>query len=284
MSGSLNHISGVTLQKIKEKKGYKETTLNFGSNGIKLHGKLIMPISASNQNPVPGAILCHGFGADHKIMESNALLMVNKGIACFLFDIRGHGKSEGHLDGKFYEDMVDAWKVMVALPEVDNSRIALIGHSLGAFSVILASSRIDKPKAIVALACPFEVDSNGVRNPKYRIFPLARWFISLIGKFTIRCFGLKARVDWTNFLTSWTQIKLSSSLQQMDGCSKLFVFSEKDPISPFHKFKKLYEMAPGPKQKMVTRGSHVTAVEAELIRYEWIGWTVAALTRSEMVA
>ena len=79
-------------------------------------------------------------------------------------------------------------------------------------------------------------------------------------------------------------MKISSALAELDECSKLFVFSEKDPVSPFQKFSKLYEEAPGPKQKMVTRGSHVTAVEAEIIRFEWVGWTVTALNRSEMIA
>ena len=97
-------------------------------------------------------------------------------------------------------------------------------------------------------------------------------------------FKLKARVDWGKFITSWTQQSISSAIAELENCSKLFVFSEKDPLTPFQKFAQLYEKMPGPKQKMVTRGSHVTSVEAEIIRYEWIGWTVTALNRSEMIA
>jgi fermentation-respiration switch protein FrsA (DUF1100 family) len=284
MIGNLEYIDSLKMPQFEKNMSPREISLFFGNHGVKIYGKIILPACASNSNPVPGAVLCHGIGADHKVMESSALLLVGKGIATLLLDIRGHGKSEGTLDGYFYKDVVDAWKVLSSLTVIDSSRIALIGHSLGAFSSILATSEIDKPKAIVTLACPYEVHNEVLSNRNHRAFRLARWFVSLIGKTTMNFCNMKARVDWKKFVTSWTQMRLSSALAELDECSKLFVFSEKDPVSPFQRFSKLYEQAPGPKQKMVTRGSHVTSVEAEILRFEWVGWTVAALNRSEMVA
>jgi esterase/lipase len=284
MIGNLEYIDNLKAYQFEKDMAPREIRLFFGNHGVKIYGKIIIPACASNSNPVPGAVLCHGIGADHRVMESSALLLVGKGVATLLLDIRGHGRSEGTLDGYFYKDVVDAWKVLSSLPVVDSSRIALIGHSLGAFSSILATSEIDKPKVLVTLACPYEIENEILSNHNHRIHRLAKWFISLIGKMTISLCNLKARVDWKKFVTSWMQMKISSSLAELDECSKLFVFSEKDPVSPFQKFSKLYEQAPGPKQKMVTRGSHVTSVEAEIIRFEWVGWTVAALNRSEMVA
>jgi len=257
--------------------GSREIPVIFGSNGIKLYGTIMLPASASASNPVPGAVLCHGFGADRKIMESSALLLVKKGIATIAFDLRGHGLSEGQLDGNFHDDMVDAWQVFNALPEVDSSRIGLIGHSLGAFSSILAARRIKKPRAIVALSCPPEVNGRIFKDPSRVVLALVGWLVTFIGKLTIRFNGMKVKVDWRKFLESWIQLKLSSALAELDECAKLFVFSASDQLSPYNRFAQIYQEVPGPKQKMLTRGSHVTPVEAEMIRFEWIGWAVSTL-------
>ncbi len=136
----------------------KEIPVIFGSQGINLKGKILLPSHASAEKPIPCAILCHGFGSDRKAMETGAALLVNKGIAAIIFDLRGHGDSEGALDGDFHEDVIDAWQTITALEEVDSTRAAFIGHSLGALSSILAAAKIKKAKAVVALSCPFEID------------------------------------------------------------------------------------------------------------------------------
>ena len=105
----------------------------------------------------------------------------------------------------------------------------------------------------------------------------------MVGKVVVRIFKLKVRMNWNHFLESFTRMKLSSALAELDECSKLFVFSSEDPLSSFKKFMHLYEKAPGPKQKMLTRGTHVTPLQAEIIRFEWIGWTVAALRGHKLV-
>ncbi len=258
--------------------GIREIPVVFGNQGIKLHGLIRLPALASLLNPVPAAVLCHGFGADNKVMESSALLLAKKGIATMVFDLRGHGSSEGYLDGNSHEDIIDAWHVLTDQPEVDKSRIALIGHSLGAVSSIIATRKIMKPKAIVALSCP--ADFSGPVRAKNA----TRWFARTIGKVVCRMCKMRVRMNWNHFLESFTEMKLSAALANLDECSKLFVFSSEDPVSSFKKFMHLYEKAPGPKQKMLTRGSHVTPLQAEIIRFEWIGWTVAALKGNKQLA
>jgi esterase/lipase len=249
-----------------------------GASGIKVNGKIMLPALASASKPVPGAVLCHGFGADQNVMESSALLLVKKGIATITFDLRGHGFSGGWLDGNFYEDVINAWRMLISLPEVDSSRIALIGHSLGALSSILAA-KIVKPKAIVALSCPSEIKVTVLGNSLRKVFTLTMWAISLIWRFAILFNGLKVKVNWGKFLESWSQMKLTSALAELDECDKLFVFSENDRLTPYKKFAQIYEKAPRPKEKMLTRGSHSTPIEAEILRFEWVGWVVSALTK-----
>jgi pimeloyl-ACP methyl ester carboxylesterase len=252
------------------------------AGGIKVNGKIVLPVHASAFNLVPGAVLCHGFGADQNVMESSALLLGKNGIATIVFDLRGHGLSEGCLDGNFGSDVIDAWKLLTSLPEIDGSRIALIGHSLGALSSILAAKTV-KPKALVALSCPYEMKETVPEKPSHKVSPWARWAITLLGRLVIRFNHLKAKVDWGKCLEYWPQVKLSVALAELDECDKLFVFSKDDMITPYKKFARIYEDAPEPKQKMLTRGSHSTPVEAEILRFEWVGWVVSALTTRKSV-
>ncbi len=250
------------------------------AGGIKINGKIMLPLQASASHPVPAVVLCHGYGADQNVMESAALLLVNNGIATIVFDLRGHGSSEGSLDGNFDEDVIDAWRMLTSLPEVDSSRVALIGHSLGALASIMAAKTV-KPKAIVALSCPYEIQGKVLNDPSHKAFPLVRWTITLIWRFVTLFMGLKVKVSWKKFLESWSQMKLSSALAKLDGCDKLFVFSEGDMITPYSRFTHIYEKAADPKQKMLTRGSHLTPLEAEILRFEWVGWVVSKLVTNE---
>ncbi len=245
-------------------------------NGAKVYGKIMLPEHASATNTVPGAVLCHGLGVDQDVMESAARLLVDNGIATIVFDLHGHGASEGFLTGNIDEDVIDAWRLLVGLSEVDSSRIALIGHSLGALASILAAGKV-KPKAVVALSCPYEVEQRIINNPYYRAFPWYRWAVTLIGRLAFHFSKLEVKVDWDKFLQFWSQVKVASALAELGDCNKLFVFSDRDILTPYKKFSGLYENAPGPKQKMLTRGVHSTPVRAEILCFEWVGWVVSAL-------
>ena len=146
----------------KAKARIKEWPVTFGSNGLKLTGKVLLPDDARADSPVPGAVLCHGFGGSHRFMKSSAKILAEQGIATLVFDFRGHGASEGAIDGRQADDAVDAWNALKQFPEVDKSRMGIIGHSLGAMSAILAAGKVDSPRALVALSCPPIID-DGLR-------------------------------------------------------------------------------------------------------------------------
>src|SRR4030042_5691912 len=78
----------------------KEFPFVFGSHGVKLNGKILLPEEANAKKPVPGAILCHGFGAAYRVMEPAARIMAAQGVARLIFDFRGHGGREGVMGGE----------------------------------------------------------------------------------------------------------------------------------------------------------------------------------------
>jgi pimeloyl-ACP methyl ester carboxylesterase len=278
----------------------KEFPIVFGSHGLKLKGKVLLPKDATEDKPAPGAVLCHGFGAAYRAIEPCARMMTIQGIATLIFDFRGHGASEGAIDGKMAEDVVDAWNFLSQLPEVDSKRMGLAGHSLGAISAIMAAEMVDNPLALVALACPPEANSQLpadessnfgrwgqnsnaiIEYPKQGAFPWLKGIAALICRVWMLLCCFKVRVDWQKFLEAFPQMKMSEVLRKLDDCSKLFVFCEGDRVTPYQKYAPIYETACQPKELLLVKGGfHTTPLLRGNLRSQWTSWMVKTLTDIE---
>jgi len=284
----------------QEASAIKELLIVFGSHGLKLKGKILLPRDATASEPVPGAVLCHGFGAAHRVMEQSARIMAAHGIATLIFDLRGHGASEGAIDGKMAEDVIDAWNYLSQLPEIDSTRMGLVGHSLGAMSTMLAAGKVSAPRALVALACPAEVDdkmsteepsnmgrwgqdSNAIiEYPSHGAFPWLKGIAALFCRAWMYLGRFKVRVDWQKFLEAFPEMKMSQVLQRLEDCPKLFVFCEGDKITPFEKSVLVYEVACQPKELLLTKGGfHTTPLLRGNLRSQWTSWAAKTLTDIE---
>jgi pimeloyl-ACP methyl ester carboxylesterase len=288
------------MKDIEKTTEIKEFPIVFGSHGLQLKGKIILPRQARASKPVPGAVLCHGFGAAYRVMEPAARIMAAQGVASLVFDLRGHGASEGAIDGKMAEDIVDGWNVLCQLPEVDSQRMGIAGHSLGALTAIMAAKKVDNPRALVALSCPPEVDSQlpvgGTKNigrwgrelkvimeyPKHGAFPWLKGIAALICRVWMYLGCFKVRVDWQKFVDAFPQMKMSAVLEKLEDCSKLFVFCEGDRVTPYRKYAVVYESACEPKELILAKGGfHTTPLLAGSLRSQWTGWLVKTLTDIE---
>jgi pimeloyl-ACP methyl ester carboxylesterase len=251
--------------------------ISFGSNGIKLNGTFYLPAGASRQDRVPAFVMCHGYGNEQAAFETSALELANEGVATLTFDFRGHGSSEGILDGSVVDDVMDAWEYLHEQPEVDRKRMGLIGHSMGAFSAILAAGKLNKAKVLIALACPGDVKYAVATNTRHFAHPLALYVAKVVFKIVNRMNGIKVRVDWKKFLEFWPKMRPSEALAGLDDCSKLFVFCLNDLASPYRRFLPAYAMATEPKQVIVASGTHNTPMEDGSLRTQWMKWAVNAL-------
>jgi pimeloyl-ACP methyl ester carboxylesterase len=275
----------------------KELPVFFGSHGLRLKGKILIPSQTSAGKPVPGAVLCHGFGAAQKVMEPSARILAEQGMASIIFDFRGHGDSEGAIDGRMDEDVVDAYNILCKLPEVDENRMGIAGHSLGAVSAIMAAEKVDKPRALVALACPPEMESASpvggeksfgrwgrqskviMEYPKHGAFPWLKGMAALICRLWMYLGCFRVRVDWQKFIEVFTKMKMSEVLERLDDCYKLFVFCRGDRVTPYRKYAIIYETACQPKELILVRGGfHTTPLLAGNLRSRWTGWMAKTLT------
>lgn len=254
-----------------------EKPVVFGNHDIALQGRLYLPSTASQTNRVPGTVICHGYGADKLAFEKSARDLCSGGVVVLTFDFRGHGSSGGKLDGSMVDDVIDAWDYLRDRPEIDQKRMGLIGHSMGAFSAILAAGKLRDARALVTLSCPGEIHNKIALNRRHFAHPLLKLFATCMFRAARIIFKLQIRVDWKKFIDFWPRMKPSQSLADLHHCSKLFVFCLNDFTSPYNRFVYSYSMAAEPKQMMVTSGNHNTPVESESLRKQWQKWTISTL-------
>ncbi|NGX58338.1 MAG: Esterase FrsA [Chlamydiae bacterium] len=135
-------------------------SVNFESGGCKIFGTLHLPLNVENP---PIVLMCHGFGGHkagkYRVYVHESEMLSKSGIASFRFDFRGCGDSEGDwLDmtiGREVEDTIQALKFILTLPNVDHSRIGMLGKSMGGLVAVMAAKESGNIKSIALWAPAF---------------------------------------------------------------------------------------------------------------------------------
>lgn len=281
-----------TIINMKTPVGLKTLPVTFGNGNNKLTGKIFLP---TVKHPVPGALLCHGLGSGHRAMEPSARIIAGYGVAVLVFDFRGHGHSDGILDGDMVTDVLDAWHFLSHLPEVDTERVALIGHSMGAMAAILAARHIN-PRALIALSCPPDLDSSLTssdlstidtwikedisikEHPRDGAFPWQKGPVALLSRFWMYLTGFRLLVDWRAFFKILTKVQMSTALHELHNCSTLFVHCRGDRLTPYQAMVQLFEQANQPKDLLVARaGFHSAPLLPGNLRNRWTRWAATTL-------
>ena len=128
-------------------------------DGLNLVGQLYLP---GAQIPYPAVCVCHGIPAgtidpgDRGYPEL-AEKIRHKGFAVLIFNFRGTGASGGNFDIQGWtRDLRAAIDYLWALPEVDRTRLSLLGFSGGAAVSVYVASQDSRVSYAVACACPGE--------------------------------------------------------------------------------------------------------------------------------
>lgn len=145
----------------------------YGADETPLYGWLLVPdIPARAGGKLPCIVKFHGYGGSKGFPEDHAEWLM-MGIAVFAVDVRGQGGETGNLlpqsfgmtrgffsqgvlarEGSYYKaivlDAVRAVDWVAEQPEIDTSRIAVVGESQGGGLSLLATALNDKVAAAVA--------------------------------------------------------------------------------------------------------------------------------------
>lgn len=173
--------------------------------------------------PTPGAVLMHGWGAHAGLMLPAVPWLHEAGLALLVLDARGHGLSSA-VDfqslPRFAQDVEAGLAWLRQQPEVDASRLALIGHSVGAGAVLLSATRQPDVRAVISLSAfahPAEVMQRWLAQMRIPTRWLGSWILSHVQEM------IGARFDDIAPLRSAGAV----------SCPILFVHGKDDKTVPF---------------------------------------------------
>ena len=132
--------------------------LQLEAEGIRLVAEVYLP---EGQGPHPALCICHGVPAKRVPDATDrgypvlAERFCSHGFLVLIFNFRGTGKSEGNFDIMGWtRDLGAATDYLYKRPEVDTSRLSLMGFSGGAATVIYCAAHDSRVSAVVSCACP----------------------------------------------------------------------------------------------------------------------------------
>jgi dipeptidyl aminopeptidase/acylaminoacyl peptidase len=152
---SIHH--GLRASRVRESTTPADVGLAYRSvrfptaNGCQLHGWFIPARTAE----APAVVMVHGWGGNAADLLPLAGPLHRAGHALLLFDARNHGLSDADSFTslpRFAEDLGYAVDWLRAQPGIDTTRIAAIGHSVGAGAALLCASRLRPLAAVVSIA------------------------------------------------------------------------------------------------------------------------------------
>lgn len=121
-------------------------------DGLALHGWWH---PGRNRERGPVILWCHGNAGNITHRAENLHQIVRRGLAVFIFDYRGYGKSEGKPSEQgLYRDARAAWRHLTGELGVAPARVVCFGRSLGAAVALQLS--LDRPVAGLVMESAFK--------------------------------------------------------------------------------------------------------------------------------
>jgi pimeloyl-ACP methyl ester carboxylesterase len=135
-----------------------EEEKTFENGPDKLSGTLYL---ARDRKPQSAIVVTHAAGfplRDMPLYRHLKEMLPPLGIAVFVYDRRGSGRSGGELESSDYallaDDAIAAVRMLKADPRIDPRRVGIWGLSQGGWLALLAASRSAEPRFIISASAP----------------------------------------------------------------------------------------------------------------------------------
>jgi esterase/lipase len=117
--------------------------VSFTVDDLRLTGHIFLPEKPGEKQP--GILFVHGWTSAQERSFQYAKALAEIGYICMVFDMRGHGVSEGDIKKfapkDFLEDVVSAYDYFSQVKEIDREQISVVGSSFGSYLAILLSEK-----------------------------------------------------------------------------------------------------------------------------------------------
>jgi len=212
----------------------------FDSGGYRLLGTLFL---ARDDAPKPTVMLLHGIPGIEKNYDLALSLRAN-GWNSLIFHYRGCWGSEGRYTFKTIpEDVTKALDFLCSgkFPQIDTSRLFIIGHSLGGWAAILVAACDQRVQGVIAIAAMSDL----------REFHFTEQDAAL--KFTPWLTGLSP----ADFVSNWQQFGQSDmpiqKVFQVSPRPILILHGRQDELVPVLQSERLFENAKEPRTVLIHR-------------------------------
>jgi pimeloyl-ACP methyl ester carboxylesterase len=142
----VTHVPRYTIHPVDLGAAYEEVAFET-EDGLTLRGWYV-----PSENGAAVALM-HGSGGSRMSVANHARMLIRNGYGVLLFDVRGHGESDGTTIAVGWSatpDPAAAARFLASQPDVDPARIGLLGSSMGAEIAVTAAAEYDGFAAIVA--------------------------------------------------------------------------------------------------------------------------------------
>ena len=114
-----------------------------------------------------GVVILHGAGSCKESHHDFARRLIAAGLAAIAFDQRGHGESDGPMDGRVLDDVSSIAALLRARCSAPDLPLVLRGSSMGGCLALLAAPLVE-PQAVVAI-CPASTEGlrRGLRSGRF---------------------------------------------------------------------------------------------------------------------
>jgi alpha-beta hydrolase superfamily lysophospholipase len=225
------------------------------SDGLGLHGwflpaKGVSAFSLEDYDWATGSkgtiVIAHGrFGSKDADLKYVPWLR-EAGYNCFMFDFRGHGRSEGDYTSFGYHERKDLLGALDLLRSRNISKVGVLGFSLGGVVGIGTAAEHEEIVAVVADGAFVELRGALARGATEHGFP--RGLIRLLGPSILWLAGKRVGAD----LEESDPIR---SVGQMAPRALFLIHGENDPYVSADDARRLFERAGEPKELWIAPGA-----------------------------
>lgn len=188
--------------------------IEFTVGGLKLKGNLFYQEKVKEKNPA--ILFIHGWTSEKRRSFQYAEALIKLGYIVMVFDMRGHGVSEGDINTytpkQFLKDCTSAYDLLSSIKGVDKENISIVGNSFGSYLGAILSSQRKTNNLVLRVPADYKKESfenlqikNGGTNP-----------------------GV---MEWRNIPKESNETLALQAIHSFDG-NILIIESEKDTLVP----------------------------------------------------